>query len=142
MVKNLIKTNLFESQEDYLKIIYLISKTKHGGWVSNGEISLRLNVKPSSVSDMLHKLEDLGLINWKPRSAIRLTEKGKIIAEQLIYRYKLMKIVISNIFEIEDENFLNEICCKIEHDIPVELCESVSVQYQSILNKSKKKDSS
>jgi Mn-dependent DtxR family transcriptional regulator len=85
---------------------------------------------------MLHKLEDLDLINWKPRSAIRLTEKGKTIARKLIYRYNLMKIVILNIFEIEDDNLLDEICCKIEHDIPVELCDSVSVQYRTILNKS------
>ena len=33
-----------ESNEDYLKAIYLISKKNKGGWVSNREISFLLNV--------------------------------------------------------------------------------------------------
>ena len=45
-----------ETYEDYLKAIYIISKSNKGGWVSNSEIASFLNVKPSSVTDMLYKL--------------------------------------------------------------------------------------
>ncbi|MBD3339746.1 MAG: MarR family transcriptional regulator [Candidatus Lokiarchaeota archaeon] len=66
-----------ESQEDYLKTIYLISKRNKDGWVSNSEIADVLEVNPASVSEMLHKLIKDGFINWQPRKLIRLTKEGK-----------------------------------------------------------------
>ena len=95
--------NLNESYEDYLKAIYLISKKNKGGWCSNREISEHLHVKPSSVTGMMYKLKEHGLITWNPRKALRLTEKGKNMAQekrrkirtltgnwQLISQYKIL----------------------------------------------------
>ncbi len=42
-----------ESQQRYLDAIYLISKSKRAGWVSNKEIKDFLKVRPSSVTNML-----------------------------------------------------------------------------------------
>ena len=47
-------SEIHESYEDYLKAIYLVSKGNKGGWTSNSEISNFLNVKPSSVTNMLY----------------------------------------------------------------------------------------
>ena len=66
-----------ESYQRYLDEIYTISRKKKGGWITNKEISESLNVKPASVSGMLHNLKEKGLINWAERKSIRLTEKGR-----------------------------------------------------------------
>ena len=47
-----------ESFQRYLDEIYLIARTKKGGWVSNKELSEHLDVKPASVSGMLEKLRE------------------------------------------------------------------------------------
>lgn len=110
-----------ESYEDYLKSIYIISKKNRGGWVSNSEISNFLQVKPSSVTDMLHKLSENGLINWKPRNRIRLTETGKEIAKNIFKRYNLLKEFFTNVLKIKDTYKLEDLCCKIEHHITSEV---------------------
>ncbi|TFF96766.1 MAG: metal-dependent transcriptional regulator [Promethearchaeota archaeon] len=106
-----------ESQEDYLKAIYLISKKNRGGWVSNSEIAEILKVKPSSVTNMLYKLKKLGFINWDPRKSIRLTKDGKERAKSILKRYNALKDFFINILDLHDEDTINELCCKIEHHL-------------------------
>ncbi len=112
---------LCESQEDYIKIIDKISKKNHGGWVSNSEIAKGLQIKPSSVTNMLHKLKDLKIIKWDPRKSIRLTEKGKNIAKKLNTRYEILIEFFRNILNINDDDVINNFCCEIEHKIPSEI---------------------
>lgn len=110
-----------ESHENYLKAIYLISKKKKGGWVSNSEIADFLNVKPSSVTDMLYKLKGKSYIHWKPRKSIRLSDKGKRIAKSIVRKNQELKKFFKNVLDIKDETILDELCCKIEHHITPEV---------------------
>ena len=52
-----------QSQEDYLKFIH---EAGHGQYVSNKEIVTGLNVAPPSVSEMITKLAQEGLVAYKP----------------------------------------------------------------------------
>lgn len=110
-----ISDNVPESYEDYLKAIYLISKSKKGGWVSNSDICEFLKIKPSSVTDMLYKLRANNYIIWKPRSKIRLTEKGKKIAAQIIEGFKYLKIFLTEVLNLKNNTNLDQFCCKVEH---------------------------
>ncbi|MHA1671694.1 MAG: metal-dependent transcriptional regulator [Promethearchaeota archaeon] len=114
-----------ESYEDYLKAIYLISKHKKGGWVSNSELSDFLNKKPSSISEMLHKLKNEDFINWKPRSPIRITQKGKKIAKQMMENYNLLKQFFIVVLNINDKELIERLCCGIEHHITPEVAKSL-----------------
>ncbi|MFX1257746.1 MAG: metal-dependent transcriptional regulator [Promethearchaeota archaeon] len=114
-----------ETYEDYLKGIYLISKKNRGGWVSNSEISEFLNVKPASVSGMLHKLKKNGLITWKPRNSIRLTQKGKNIANKMIENYEKLREFFIGILKLNDEKLIDLLCCGIEHHITPEVVEAL-----------------
>ncbi|MFX1338383.1 MAG: metal-dependent transcriptional regulator [Promethearchaeota archaeon] len=118
-------SNLNESSEDYLKAIYFISKKKKGGWCSNREISKYLDVKPSSVTGMLHKLKENGLIIWSPRKSLRLTEKGKNVAQETIDCYNILKNFFSTVLKIEDHSLIEELSCGIEHHITPEILESL-----------------
>jgi len=120
-----IQDNIHKSYEDYLKAIYLISKSKKGGWVSNSDISKFLKIKPSSVTDMLYKLREKDYINWKPRIKIRLTEKGKIIAKQIIKSFKFLKIFLTDVLNLNDNSTLDEFCCKVEHFLTPQILDAL-----------------
>ncbi|MFX0028671.1 MAG: metal-dependent transcriptional regulator [Candidatus Hermodarchaeota archaeon] len=112
---------IHESYEDYLKAIFLISKTHKGGWVTNSEISNFLNIKPSSVSNMLHNLAKKGYIDWKPRKSIRMTKKGKRIASNTINNYNSLVKFFSNVLKLKNDALIDKISCEIEHHINSEI---------------------
>lgn len=116
---------LNESYEDYLKAIYLISKENKGGWVSNSEISNFLNIKPASVSGMLHKLKNNGFIKWKPRYSIRLNQTGKNIAKQLINNSNKLRDFFTGILKLNDKELIDKLCCGIEHHITPEVTKAL-----------------
>jgi len=115
----MIKVN--ESYEDYLKAIYLISKQNKGGWVSNSEISNYLNVKPPSVTNMLYNLKAKELIKWKPRKSLRLTKKGKNIAQNIIKSYQNLYDFFRNVLKIENNELIKKLSCEIEHHLTPEV---------------------
>ena len=110
-----------ESHEDYLKAIFLVSKKHKGGWVTNRDISEFLNIKPPSVSKMLYKLKDNGLINWQPRKSIRLTREGKKLAEETVKNYYRLYNFFKDTLKIENKAVVQEICCKMEHLVTPEV---------------------
>lgn len=106
-----------ESYQRYLDEIHNISRRKKGGWVTNKEIAEKLHVEPASVSGMLEKLKNKGLIKWEPRKTIRLTEKGKKIAKQLNEIHTLLYQFFSKVLKIEDQEVIENLSCEIEHHI-------------------------
>jgi Mn-dependent DtxR family transcriptional regulator len=106
-----------ESYQRYLDEIHNISRRKKGGWVTNKEIAEKLHVEPASVSGMLEKLKNKGLIKWEPRKSIRLTEEGKRIARQLNEIHNLLYQFFSGVLKIEDQEVIENLSCEIEHHI-------------------------
>ena len=113
-----------ESYQRYIDVIYSISKKKRGGWVTNKGIAESLQVEPASVSGMLEKLKKEGLIKWEPRKSIRLTDKGKMYAQQLEEIEKLLHTFFKEVLKIDDEELVKKISCDIEHHITREVKES------------------
>ncbi len=113
-----------ESYQRYLDIIYNISKKKKGGWVTNKEIAENLQVEPASVSGMLDKLKNKNLIKWEPRKTIRLTDKGKKYALQLEETHALLRTFFKEILKLSDDELVEKISCDIEHHITQEVKES------------------
>jgi Mn-dependent DtxR family transcriptional regulator len=106
-----------ESYQRYVDEIHIISRKKKGGWVTNKEIAESLHVEPASVSGMLEKLKNKGLIKWEPRKAIRLTEEGKKIASQLDEIHSLLYQFFEEVLKIENQDVIENLSCEIEHHI-------------------------
>ena len=113
-----------ESYQRYLDIIFNISKKKKGGWVTNKEIAENLQVEPASVSGMLEKLKKKRLIKWEPRKSIRLTDKGKKYALQLEETHSLLRTFFKDILKIDDDEIVEKVSCEIEHHITREVKDS------------------
>lgn len=120
-------TELPESYQRYIDVIYDISKKKRGGWVQNKEIADKLEVEPASVSGMLEKLKSNDLIKWEPRKAIRLTEKGKQYAIQLDEIHSLLRIFFREVLQINDPRVIESVTHEIEHYITQKVKESLKM---------------
>ena len=77
-----------ESMEDYLEMIGRCME-EHG-YVRVGALADKLNVRPSSVSKMVGRLRELGLVQFEKYGLITLTKKGDEIAAYLLWRHDVL----------------------------------------------------
>ena len=101
------------SEENYLKaVFYLTYKSSEGA--STSSLAKRLKTQASSVTDMLKKLADKGLLNYKKYQGAILTTKGKKIAIEIIRKHRLWEV-----FLVEKLNFkwdeVHDIAEQLEH---------------------------
>ena len=66
---------LSPSVQDYAKAVYAL-ETRGGAAVSTNDLAARLGVTPASVSGMVHKLTEVGIVEHEPYHGVRLTERG------------------------------------------------------------------
>lgn len=74
-------------KEDYLKIIFELGGGKKK--VSNKNISLGLGIAAGSVTEMVAKLADEGLVVHEPYAGISLTPQGVKMAAELVRKHRL-----------------------------------------------------
>src|SRR5207249_8946410 len=77
---------LTRSVEDYLKVIYHLSS--QGGFASTRDIAGVLRVAPPSVSGMVKRLSETGLIEHVPYRGVQLTAQGRRAALKMIRRHR------------------------------------------------------
>lgn len=101
------------TEENYLKAIFSLNEAVPNS-ASTNAIAERLQTKASSVSDMLKKLKEKKLINYKKYKAVTLTELGTNIAISIIRKHRLWEY-----FLVEKLNFgwdeVHEIAEQLEH---------------------------
>lgn len=81
------------SEENYLKTIYhltTISDTE----VSTNAIAEMMETKASSVTDMLKKLSEKDLINYKKYQGVSLTENGMLAAKMIVRKHRLWEVFL------------------------------------------------
>lgn len=81
------------AEENYLKSIYHLAEGSDSE-VSTNSISEDLKTKPASVSDMMRKLSDKGVINYKKYKGVHISEKGKKIALNVIRKHRLWEVFL------------------------------------------------
>ncbi len=112
-----------ERVEEYLEAMLDIQKEK-GRAVRTSDLAKRLNVKPSSVTEMLLKLSKEGYVEYQPYRGAVLTEKGRILAER-IKRYHMIFEKFFRDFLGIDENEAHRLSCELEHHVNDEIVEKV-----------------
>ncbi len=107
--------------QEYLEAILVLEK--RNGRARVKDLAERLGVKPSSVVEYLKRLNEKGYVRYQPGSRIRLTEKGRRIAEALYKRHLAIKefLVLLGV----PEDVADEDACYIEHGIHEETLERI-----------------
>jgi DtxR family Mn-dependent transcriptional regulator len=80
---------LTRSVEDYLKAIYRLSP--HGRPASTSDIAQRLELSPASVSGMVKRLSEQGLLEHAPYKGVQLTPEGRRAALRMLRRHRLIE---------------------------------------------------
>jgi DtxR family Mn-dependent transcriptional regulator len=78
------------SIEDYVKVIYSFTEWQDKP-ITSTQLAQRLGVANSSVSEMVRKLKDQGLVDHQPYSAITLTGAGVRLALSMVRRHRLIE---------------------------------------------------
>jgi|SRR6478672_3674697 len=101
------------SEENYLKTIFHLT-TLLNSEVSTNAIAEKMETKASSVTDMLKKLADKDLINYKKYQGVSLTEKGQLSAKMIVRKHRLWEV-----FLVEKLHFswdeVHDIAEQLEH---------------------------
>ena len=79
---------LSSSTGDYVKVMWELSGS---GAASTTEIAARLSVAPASVTKMLGRLQELGLVRYERYRGASLTERGQEEALRLVRRHRLIE---------------------------------------------------
>jgi DtxR family transcriptional regulator, Mn-dependent transcriptional regulator len=85
--------------EDYCKAIFTL-ESRAGEPVSTNALAERLAITPGSVSAMLKKLDELGLIAHLPYRGVRLTEEGRRVALEVIRHHRLLELFLAEALEM------------------------------------------
>ena len=80
---------LTESMEDYLEMFYRIVEKQ--GYIRSVDLSNAIQVKPSSVTRMIQKLNEAEFINYEKYRNISMTEKGLRYGRFLVWRDETLK---------------------------------------------------
>lgn len=105
-MENHVRKKLSESQEDYLKHIFLLSESTDR--VTTQSLADHLKVKPASVTGMIKKLADVNLIKYERYRGVQLTEAGSKVAIEILRHHRLIEMYLSEVLgyswdEIHDE---------------------------------------
>lgn len=106
---------LSASLEDYIETIYHIVEAKQVARAKN--IADHLGVSRASVTEALRALSSKGLINYAPYEVITMTDSGREVAKDVIFRHTTLKNFFTQILTI-DNTIAEEGACKIEHAAP------------------------
>ena len=81
------------TEENYIKAIYHLSDNEGEGALTN-TISEALATKPASVTDMLKKLANKELVNYKKYQGVTLTKTGRAHALMVIRKHRLWEVFL------------------------------------------------
>jgi DtxR family transcriptional regulator, Mn-dependent transcriptional regulator len=82
--------------EDYTKAIFSL-ESRGDEPVSTKTLAERLGITPGSVSAMLKRLDELGLIKHVPYRGVRLTPAGRRIALEVIRHHRLLESYLAEV---------------------------------------------
>jgi len=80
--------------EDYAKAIYALAQRSREA-VSTNALAERLQVTPPSVSAMVKKLSEQGLVEHVPYRGVRLTAAGERLALEVLRHHRLLELYLA-----------------------------------------------
>lgn len=101
------------SEENYLKAIFHLERSYPGG-VSTNALAEEMETKASSVTDMVKKLSEKDLVEYRKYQGVKLRKRGRHTAVGVIRKHRLWEV-----FLVEKLNFswdeVHEVAEQLEH---------------------------
>ncbi|MGQ9469637.1 MAG: metal-dependent transcriptional regulator [Nitrososphaerales archaeon] len=101
-------------QEEYLELIYRLEERE--GVAKTGRIAQELKVALGTITNTVENLEKKGFLIHRPYVGIKLSEKGRKIALEILRRHRLSERLLTDILKIPWAA-AHDIACELEHVI-------------------------
>lgn len=109
------------SQEDFCEALLMLEEK--GEPLETTLVAKMLGISKPAVHQMGHELIDRGLITRKDYGDMKLTPKGRELAERVLHRHHVLKDYLLSL-GVSEETAEND-CCEIEHVISEETFEKI-----------------
>ncbi|WP_132057716.1 metal-dependent transcriptional regulator [Halorussus amylolyticus] len=109
---------LSDVMEDYLKAIYTL-QTEDGDPVATSAIAEYLDVTPPTVTSMVEKLEDRGLVEREKYKGVELTAEGETVALEVLRHHRLLEAYLTEHLDYSWSEVHDE-ADRLEHHISEE----------------------
>ncbi len=93
---------LTNSQEEYLKTIYILEKSSDKVRVT--DIAKKLKITKPSVNRAIKNLRDLYLLEYEVYGEINLTYQGEEKAKEIIKKQDIIKMFLVDILDVEEKS--------------------------------------
>ncbi len=103
-----------ERIEEYLEALYKL--TENDGPAKTKDIASELRLSPSSVTEMLQKLEKKGYIRYKPYYGATLTRRGRARGRRVTRRHRILERFLTDVLKIKKAD-VHDHACELEHAI-------------------------
>lgn len=88
--------------ENYLKTIFqLLERHPENSLVRLGELASEAGVTPGTITTMIRGLDEKGLVKYKARAGVKLTEEGRQLALRIIRRHRVIESFLVNIMKMD-----------------------------------------
>jgi DtxR family transcriptional regulator, Mn-dependent transcriptional regulator len=121
---------LTSAVQDYLKAIYLLAEGRGApatGAVSTTALASRLGVSAASATNMLKKLDALGLVTHVPYRGAELTAAGRGIALEVVRHHRLLETYLAEALGVPWDQVHDEAEI-LEHVLSEELEERIAAK--------------
>ena len=108
-----------EAVEDYAKAIHALAE-RDEATVSNSALAQRLGVSPGSVTAMLKRMGEMGLVEHEPYRGASLTPSGERVALEVIRHHRLLELYLAETLGIGIDDVHDE-ADRLEHALSEEL---------------------
>jgi DtxR family Mn-dependent transcriptional regulator len=120
----LVSESLTRSVEDYLKAIYQLSP--EGRPASTSEIAHLLALSPPSVTGMVKRLSEHGLLEHIPYRGVQLTDEGRRAALRMVRRHRLIEAYLVEFLGYSWDT-VHEEAERLEHAVSDSLIDRMAV---------------
>ncbi len=103
---------LSESAEMMIKNINQLAADEKR--VRTSDLALKTELKPATVTEMIQRLGDLGLVDYEPYHGVHLTKQGQHVADVIEHRFNILERFLTEILGVEGEE-ASEVACRMEH---------------------------
>ncbi|MBM4168732.1 MAG: metal-dependent transcriptional regulator [Ignavibacteria bacterium] len=101
-----------EQVENYLKAIYKLAE--HERRVTTSLLSEQLRVSSPSVTEMIKKLSDAGVVGYTPYKGVQLTARGRKKALRIVRRHRLWELFLVEVLKYRWDE-IDEEAERLEH---------------------------
>ena len=82
--------------------------------VRTSDLAVKTELKPATVTEMIQRLGDLGLVDYEAYHGVHLTKQGQHVADVIEHRFNILERFLTEILGVEGEEAA-EVACRMEH---------------------------